>query len=219
MQTRLPVTVEKLSRWSMHRLVPLAQNRMLLSVILHGIVLFFVFNAWWFGAKMMKKAGSVHGSQVMFNYAAGKPAPHLEVQHHAAQPHHSTPRIAVSKALSAPDTPTSTATVEALGDGPASILFVQAFPSQRLTFSGVSPLSDLVVDVQIDEKGHVTEAHKRHGMSAGIDDAVVATVQQWIFHPAQKDGKAIPSVQELHFRFDARRNPSCGWECFQLVAD
>ena len=218
MQTRLPVTVERLSLWSKQYFVPLAQNRVLLSVALHSLVLFLVFNAWWFGAKRMKKAGSAHGSQVMLNYAVGKSAPHLETQHHAAS-HRHTPHIAVSKALSAPDAPTATAAVEALGDGPASILFVQAFPSQRLTFSGVSPLSDLVVDVQIDEKGHVTEAHKRHGMSTGIDDAVVATVQQWIFHPAQKDGKAIPSVQELHFRFDARRNPSCGWECFQLVAD
>jgi protein TonB len=219
MQTRLPVTVEKLSLWLKYRLLPLVQNRLALSVALHGIVLFVVFNAWWFDAKRMKKAGSAHGAQIMFNYAAGRPAPHFAIQHPAAPPHHVVTRIAVSKVLSAPDTPTSTAAIEALGDGPASILYVQAFPSQRLIFVDVSPLSDLVVDVQIDEKGHVTEAHKRHGMSAGIDDAVIATVQQWIFHPAQKNGKAIPSVQELHFRFDARRNPSCGWECFQLLAD
>jgi periplasmic protein TonB len=198
----------------------LLQNRVFLSCVVHGTVLFFVLNAWWFGAKRMKPAGSPHGVQVMMNTAVGRAAPRPAVERRAPKlaPKRATALDSVSKPAATPEVDAASL-MEALGDGPATILYVQSFPAQRPQMPGGALTRDLIVDVQIDENGRVMQTHKERGMGASVDDVIVATVQQWIFHPATKNGNAVPSVQELHFHFDARRNPGCGWECIQLQVD
>jgi protein TonB len=40
------------------------------------------------------------------------------------------------------------------------------------------------------------------GLGPAIDENVIATVQQWTFHPATKDGQPVASEQELHFHYE-----------------
>ena len=198
--------------------VELLQNRFFVSCVAHGIVIFLLLNAWWFGAKRMKPAGSARGVQVMLLTSVGQPAPHPSVQRRRPAPKRVVAPNALSK--SAPETEAETpAAAEALGDGPATILYIQSFPAHPPPIPGGDAIRDLIVDIRIDETGHVMQTHKERGMGGSVDDVILATLEQWIFQPAIKSGKAIPSVQELHFHFDARRNPGCGWECIQLMAN
>jgi len=196
----------------------LMQNRFFLSCVFHGLVLVVLLNAWWFGAKRMKPAGSALGVQVMMMTAVGQPSLRPAVQRRPETPKHLAVRASVIKSAPAPEAEASS-TAEALGDGPATILFIQGFPSHPPPIPGGDPVRDLIVDLRIDETGRVLQTHKEHGIGASVDDVIVATLHQWIFQPAIKAGKAIPSVQELHFHFDSRSNPACGWECIQLMGN
>jgi protein TonB len=40
------------------------------------------------------------------------------------------------------------------------------------------------------------------GLGQPIDDVVIATVKQWSFAPATRNGVPIPSEQELHFHYE-----------------
>jgi protein TonB len=43
-----------------------------------------------------------------------------------------------------------------------------------------------------------------HSLGPAIDNAVIATVNQWLYTPAMKDGVPVPSVEELHFHYERR---------------
>jgi protein TonB len=187
------------------------------SILLHLAAAFLFWNAWWCSAPRLTPAGTSKGRNVVVTYNPGRlaPAPPLPVRR-AISPK----RLSLVKPISpaVPDAKTE-ATVQgndALGNGTVSLLYVQAFPEQKPDLSTVGTTGDVVVDVEIDDTGHVAQVHARHGMGSGIDDQVVATVEHWIFHPAVRDGRAISSERELHFHFDRRRDPNCGWECFAL---
>ena len=218
MRSVLATWAKKVSAWLQPHVARLMQNRFFLSGSFHAVVLFLVFNAWWFGAKRMKPAGSSHGVQVMMLSSVGHPTLQPAAQRRPAAPRRIPAPAAVTTSAVESEAETSSAPT-ALGDGPATILFIQSFPSHPPPIPGGDPIRDLVVDVRIDETGHVQQTHKQRGMGASVDDVILATLQQWIFQPAMKAGKAIPSVQELHFHFDSRSNPACGWECIQLMAN
>ena len=125
---------------------------------------------------------------------------------------------AAAALLEAPATPHETGD-DARGDGSASLRYVQAFPDQRPDFSGLGATGDVVVDVQIDDTGHVQRAFARRGMGSAIDAMVIATVEHWMFDPARKDGHPVASVQELHFHYDRNGSKgSCGWDCIDLMS-
>ena len=42
------------------------------------------------------------------------------------------------------------------------------------------------------------------GLDPAIDDAVIETVNQWVYVPAMKNGVPVASVQELHFHYERR---------------
>jgi protein TonB len=72
--------------------------------------------------------------------------------------------------------------------------------------------------VVIDDTGKVARAKARRGMGHGIDEVVVATVEQWVFYPAMRNGRAVASEQELHFHYErGRAADPCGWDCFALA--
>jgi protein TonB len=131
-----------------------------------------------------------------------------------------TPETAET-ASSATDVPPNEAVgSDALGSGTVSIVYIQSFPKQRPDISGlpVGSSGDIVVGVRIDNDGRVASATTKQGVGYGIDEMMIATVEQWIFHPATKDGRPVTSEQDLHFHYDLGRNPMlCGWECFTLV--
>ncbi len=40
------------------------------------------------------------------------------------------------------------------------------------------------------------------GLGYGVDETVIATVEQWVFHPALASGRPVASEQELHFHYE-----------------
>jgi TonB family protein len=57
---------------------------------------------------------------------------------------------------------------------------------------------DVIVELTIDEQGKVVEEKLLQGLSADIDQRVIAMLRVWRFRPATRNGIAIP------FRYDAR---------------
>lgn len=214
---------EQLRLWKQRSTLVLQtqQGKVAVSTALHLLALFVVANAWWIGARKLKPAGTRQGARVLMTYNPGKLSQTHEVKR--ALKHHVPPKKVMEApvvVVTPPIDPPGERGNEALGDGNVSIAYVQAFPQERPDLSEVGATGDIFVDLQIDDTGHIARVHARRGMGTQIDQMVLATVQQWVFHPAVKNGRPISSEQELHFHFDRRRNPGgCGWECITLESN
>ncbi|SEB46064.1 energy transducer TonB [Terriglobus roseus] len=191
-------------------------GRAMFSACLHLLALLVLVNAWWMGAPRLKPAGTATGRHVLVTYNPGKPAPLPPTPPRRAMarryPRANVLPVVADDASAAPPVQGN----DALGTGTVSLLYVQAFPGQKPDLSGAGTTGDVIVEVEIDDTGHVAQVHARRGMGAQIDDLVVATVERWLFHPAMRNGHAVASERELRFHFDRRRNENCGWECFAL---
>lgn len=60
---------------------------------------------------------------------------------------------------------------------------------------------DVVVEITIDEQGYVTSAKLLKGLGYGIDEKIMATVRNWHYRPATRDGVPIPSKYDAHWHF------------------
>ncbi|MCU1305884.1 MAG: TonB-like protein [Acidobacteriaceae bacterium] len=60
---------------------------------------------------------------------------------------------------------------------------------------------DVIVEITIDVKGNVVESKLLKTIGYGIDQKVLATLQNWHFTPATQDGVAISSQQDVYFHF------------------
>ncbi len=100
--------------------------------------------------------------------------------------------------------PDSTAGADALGSGNINIALVSFFPTPRPDLSSLpsGTRGDVILDIVIDATGKIADIRMTSGLGYGIDDTVIATVQQWLFHPATKDGQPVASEQELHFHYE-----------------
>lgn len=213
---------QRMRRWARQAelLLQTQRGQLAASLLVHLLALFLVTNAWWIGARKLRPAGTRQGARVMMTYNPGKLSQTHEVKR--ALKRHALPKKVVELPVPVvvPQEDPGTRGNEALGDGNVSIAYVQAFPAQRPDLSSVGATGDIVIDLQIDDTGHIARVRARRGMNAQIDEMVLATVQQWVFHPAVKNGHPVSSEQELHFHYDRRRNPNgCGWECITLEAD
>ncbi len=196
------------------------QGKAGLSLAAHLAALFLLLNGWWFGARRLQLAGTRQGLRPMVAYVPGKKVSAQLAKRTAAVVKHKPPKSFVLKTAAAatmeaaPEIPN-----DALGNDEVSIARVEGFPHQRPDLSRAGATGDVIVDVEIDDTGHVTQVHTREGMGAAVDDVVAATVVQWVVHPALRAGKPIGCKREIHFHFDRRRNPAgCGWDCFALAA-
>ncbi len=167
----------------------------------------------------MRLPGTRHGSRIELAYLPGRapvrtsvPNPRSHPQQVAArtpQPALSAPPARASAASPNTTSPTSAqpdspAGTDALGDGNVSIATVAFFPPPK---PDLSPLAhgaagDVILDVIIDASGKISDIKMTRGLGHGIDETVIAAVQQWTFRPATKDGQPIPSEQELHFHYE-----------------
>ena len=59
----------------------------------------------------------------------------------------------------------------------------------------------VIVEVTIDAQGNVIDTRLLQGLGYGIEEKVIATLHNWRFRPATKDGVPIPSKQDVYFRF------------------
>ena len=79
----------------------------------------------------------------------------------------------------------------------------QVFPDPAVSRSDLPPgvQGDVVVEVTIDEQGNVVELKLIRGIGYGIEERVLATLRQWHFRPASKDGVTIASQHIVTFHY------------------
>ena len=164
----------------------------------------------------MRLPGTAQGTRLELTYSPGHPAAAAA----APLPRPAPPTIAHSPrpvlkapAPAPPATPNASTTAtdpnaatgnDALGQGNVSIAFASFFPRPK---PDLSPLAhgtagDVILDITITADGKVTDIHLTQSLSPSIDQTVIATVKQWTFRPATKDGQPVPSEQELHFHYE-----------------
>jgi TonB family protein len=79
----------------------------------------------------------------------------------------------------------------------------QVFPDPAVSRADLPPgvQGDVIVEVTIDEQGNVVELKLIRGIGYGIEDRVMATLRQWHFRPAQRDGVTIASQHIVSFHY------------------
>ena len=79
----------------------------------------------------------------------------------------------------------------------------QVFPDPAVSRADLPPgvQGDVIVEVSIDEHGNVIETKLIRGIGYGIEDRVLATLHQWHFRPASKDGVTIASQHIVTFHY------------------
>jgi len=60
---------------------------------------------------------------------------------------------------------------------------------------------DVIVEITIDSDGNVVEEKLLQVIGYGIDQKVLAALQEWRFRPATRNGVAIPSKHDVHYHF------------------
>jgi len=100
--------------------------------------------------------------------------------------------------------PDSSVGADSLGSGDINIARLNYHPTPKPDLSGLprGTAGNVIVDVVIDTDGKITDVKIASGLGHGIDESVMATVQQWTFQPATKDGKPVASEQELLFHYE-----------------
>jgi protein TonB len=93
---------------------------------------------------------------------------------------------------------------DALGQGDIKIasLLVHPVPAPDLSKLPSGTRGDVIVDIVIDPNGHVAKFTVQRGLGHGVDDTVLATIQQWTFQPATRNGVPVASEQELLFHYE-----------------
>ncbi len=91
-----------------------------------------------------------------------------------------------------------------LGEGDLRIALPTFFPYPKPSLATMTAGSagDVVLDAIIDEHGKISQLTLLHGLGPAIDENVIATVRQWTYNPATRDGKPVASGQELHFHYE-----------------
>jgi protein TonB len=88
--------------------------------------------------------------------------------------------------------------------GPKSTSLASYFPTPKPDLSTLprGTKGDVILDIVIDTTGKIAGIKMTSGLGHGIDETIIATVQQWTFHPATRDGQPVASEQELHFHYE-----------------
>jgi periplasmic protein TonB len=163
--------------------------------------------------------GSPHGTNLLLTYSPGKaplqtstPNPKTTPKQAESATPLPTPvtqnpkETTVSPNTNSPAStqPDSTAGADSLGSGNINIALVSYFPTPKPDLSTLphGTKGDVILDIVIDTTGKIADIKMTSGLGHGIDESVIATIQQWTFHPATKDGQPVASEQELHFHYE-----------------
>ncbi len=187
------------------------------SIALHLLVIAGILTAAHFtpGVAPMRLPGTAAGTHFLPVYTLGgvtgtlaeaKPLP-------VPVPRPAAPTLAAPKPTPTPTPQPSGATPDpgpgdsgtaALGDGNVNIALVRNHPSPAPDLSTLphGTRGDVMLSVVIDATGRITTIKLDKGIAPAIDNAVIATVQQWIFAPATRNGLPVASEQELLFHYE-----------------
>jgi protein TonB len=102
------------------------------------------------------------------------------------------------------DHPDSSSGADALGSGNINIALPKHYPTPRpdLAVLPRGTKGDVIVDVVIDEAGKISDMKLVQGIEHSIDEKVMATIREWTFNPANRDGQPVASEQELRFHYE-----------------
>jgi len=97
-----------------------------------------------------------------------------------------------------------TSSQSGLGEGDITIALQSYFPYPKPDLSGLpqGTKGDVILDAVIDEHGNISELTLVKGLGSPVDESVIATVQQWHYTPAMRNGVPVVSEQELHFHYE-----------------
>jgi len=164
--------------------------------------------------KATQLPGDLNGHRLLLTYMPGQgsassapPAPTPAHPIPSRLPALHTPAAPPSSPIAAP-APSLTANnstgTDTLGQGDIKIasLLVHPPPAPDLSKLPTGTRGDVIVDIVIDPNGHVAKYTMEHGLGHGIDETVLATIQQWTFQPATRDGIPVTSEQELLFHYE-----------------
>ncbi|HXC97282.1 MAG TPA: TonB family protein [Edaphobacter sp.] len=162
--------------------------------------------------------GSEHGTNLMVTYLPGRapvqastPNTRTELKEAAANTPLPKPNPKLKPDPASPNTnspatpnPDSATGADSLGSGNINIARASYFPNPKPDLSVLprGTKGDVILDVVIDITGKISDIKMTSGLGHGIDETVIATVQQWTFHPATRDGQPVASEQELHFHYE-----------------
>jgi periplasmic protein TonB len=193
-----------------HAAASIALHLLLLGVLIHQ-------RASWIAP--IRLPGSERGSNLMVTYLPGRapvqaatPTPKaLPQQTETDTPLPTPPTPKPKTPVASPNTnspatqnPDSTTGADSLGSGNIDIARASYFPTPKPDLSVLprGTKGDVILDVVIDTAGKIADIKITSGLGHGIDETVIATVQQWTFHPATRDGQPVASEQELHFHYE-----------------
>jgi periplasmic protein TonB len=102
------------------------------------------------------------------------------------------------------ETGSGTSAQRGRGEGDVTIALQTFFPYPKPNLSGLprGTKGDVILDAVIDEQGRISDLTLVQGLGQPIDDVVIATVRQWSYTPAKKNGVPVASEQELHFHYE-----------------
>lgn len=163
----------------------------------------------------VERPGDTSGHELSLTYSPGFSAPAAQLQAAKTPVRRPTPASQLPSPTPAPPvvsvatTPAPEHTdaasgADSLGDADITIALVVQHPTPQPDLSRL-PLGtsgDVVVDVVIDKNGRIAEFTLARGLGHGVDQTVLATIQQWTFQPATRNGVPVPSEQELLFHYD-----------------
>ncbi len=186
------------------------------AALIHGALLVSLLGGPHMAIAPMRLPGTASGSHLSITYFPGQtrsvPAPlvarQLPTQRNPAPVPLRIPVQEQKPSVSPSPTPSSHPDAangnDSLGQGNVNIALAASFPAPKpdLTPLPHGTSGDVVLDIVIDATGKISSITMSRGLGHGIDETVIATVQQWSFHPATRDGQPVPSEQELHFHYE-----------------
>jgi protein TonB len=91
-----------------------------------------------------------------------------------------------------------------LGEGDITIALESYFPFPTPDLSGLphGTKGDVILDAVVDEQGKISKLTLLKGLGSPVDESVIATVQQWRYTPAMRQGVPVASERELHFHYE-----------------
>lgn len=200
------------------RRLPPASWSTLLSSALHAAVMGALLLAARMHAPLLAPrhlAGTAQGTEVMLSYqmlgsppgaTSARPAPRSKGPA-PAKPRKSSADKARQLSEPAIASAPGNASEASIGDGDISIALVQFHPRPQPDLSTMPAGSggDVVLNALIDAEGHIAQLTVSKSLGNAVDQQVIATVQQWTFTPATRNGTPIPSEQEILFHYERSR--------------
>jgi periplasmic protein TonB len=157
--------------------------------------------------------GDRSGHRILLTYNPGRSVPSSAIKAIKPLPNISSLSHTIAAPTPAPAVPASTIAsastdtvtgADGQGDGNLTIALELAHPYPHPDLSQLpsGTRGDVIVDIVIDSTGRIAKYTVTRGLGHGVDETVLATIQQWTFQPATRNGVPVASEQELLFHYE-----------------